>query len=267
MGGLSAGGPPILYLRQNSLMTHSVNVLKYHATKGLPWERLIIVKDKISHRIQKPTDAWGVIKTGDVTRKEFATTITPEGGIVIYLSEEDTNDLPEGDLEFDVVAVVPARSLYAGDVNVTRPVAKGTIKVTALDTYTPIEENDYMELRFKKSEDFYRTFTWRDESGNVIDTQNAYMQAKDSNGATVLDLRWYASVPSEATIAGLDGNRRGYIVENASHSITVHISNMNTITTGVYRFDLFVQDVGGDWTCLISGSIVVEDSISVNPDV
>lgn len=246
-------------------MTHAVSTLKYRLVKGLPWERLIIVKDRVSRRIQKPIDAWGVIKTGDVTRKEFATKITSEGGIVIYLSEEDTNDLPEGTLDFDVVAVLPTTSLYAGTTNVTKPVATGTIDVAALDINTSLEENDYMELRFKQSEDFYRTFTWRDDSGNVISTVDAYMQAKSSTGTTVLDLRWYSSIPSEATIAGLTGNRRGYIVENADHSITVHVSNLNTIPTGSHKFDLFVQDVGGDWTCLVSGAIIVEEAISVKP--
>ena len=246
-------------------MTHSVSTLKYHATKGLPWERLIIVKDKDSRRVQKPIDAWGVVKTGDVTRKEFATKITSEGGIVIYLSEEDTYDLPEGDLEFDVVAVIPTRSLYTGTVNVTKPVAKGTLVVSALDTYTPLEESDYMELRFKKSEDFYRTFTWRDSNGDVIDVQNAYMQAKSTAGTTVLDIRWYSPAPSEATISGLTGNRRGYIAENQDNSITLHISNLNTVPAGEHRYDMFVQDNNGDWTCLASGVVVVEDTISVMP--
>ena len=243
-----------------------VSKLTYHATKGLPWERLIIVKDKERRRIQKPTDAWGVIKTGDITRKEFATTITPEGGIVIYLSESDTNDLPEGDLEFDVVATIPARSLYAGTTEITMPVAKGTIKVSPLGIYTPLEESDYMELRFKQYEDFYRTFTWRDENGDVIDVQNAYMQARTSTNTLVLDLRWAVPPPNEATMAAADGERRGYITENNDNSITVHISNMNTIPVGSHSYDLFVQDGNGDWTCLVSGAIVVESSVSVMPE-
>lgn len=246
-------------------MTHSVSTLKYHLTKGLPWERLLIVKDKVSRRIQKPLDAWGVIKTGDITHKEFATAITSEGGIVLYLSESDTRDLPEGELEFDVVAIVQNKSLYAGNTLVTRPVAAGVIVVSALDTNTPIEENEYMELRFKQHEDFYRTITWRDDSGNVIDLQNAYMQAKDSEGNVVLDLSWFVPAPSEVTIEGLDGEKRGYITEHTDKSITVHISNTNTIPTGSHRFDLFVQDVAGDWTCLLSGAIVVEESITVLP--
>jgi hypothetical protein len=239
--------------------------LTYHATKGLPWERLIIVKDKASRRIQKPIDAWGVIKTGDVTRKEFATSITSEGGIVIYLSDIDTNDLPVGNLEFDVMATIPTRSLYAGTVNVTKPVAKGTIKVSALDTYTPLEESDYMELRFKKTEDFYRTFTWKDENGDVIDVQNAYMQAKDSDGETVIDLRWSEPALSDNEIEDLDPERRGYITENADSSITVHISNLNPVVAGTYSYDLFVQDNSGDWTCLAAGALVVESTVSVNP--
>lgn len=246
-------------------MTHSVSTLKYHLTKGLPWERLLIVKDRVTRRIQKPIDAWGVIKTGDVTRKEFATKITSEGGIVIYLSEEDTNDLPEGSLEFDVVAVLPTRSLYAGNTQVTKPIAVGTIEVSSLGINTSLEENDYMELRFKQYEDFYRTFTWRNDSGVVIDTMDAYMQAKDSDGNTVLDLRWYVPAPSEATIEAMSDEQRGYITENADHSITVHISNMNNIPVGSHRFDLFVQDASGDWTCLVSGAIIVEEAISVKP--
>lgn len=242
-----------------------VTNLTYHATKGLPWERLLIIKDRVTRRIQKPIDAWGVIKTGDVTRKEFATSITSEGGIVLFLSEEDTNDLPEGDLSFDVVAVVPQRSLYQGNVNVTKPVAKGTIKVSGLGTYTSLEESDYMELRFKQYEDFYRTFTWKDENGDVIDVQSAYMQAKNSSGTTVLDIRWYVPAPSEATISGLTGNRRGYITENSDSSITLHISNLNTVPAGAHKYDMFVQDSQGNWTCLAAGSLVVEESVSVNP--
>lgn len=246
-------------------MAHSVSTLKYHLTKGLPWERLLIVKDRVTRRIQKPVDAWGVIKTGDITHKEFSTTITSEGGIVLYLSDSDTRDLPEGELEFDVVAILNKKSLYAGDSLVTQPVASGVIVVSALDINTPIEENEYMELRFKQHEDFYRTITWRDDSGNVIDLQNAYMQAKNSSGTLVLDLRWYVPAPSEATIAAMTGNQRGYITEAVDHSITFHISNTNTIPTGSHQFDLFVQDVAGDWTCLLSGSIVVEPSITVLP--
>jgi hypothetical protein len=246
-------------------MAHAISVLKYHATRGLPWERLLMVKDKVSRRIIKPIDAWGVIKVDDVTQKEFATAITSEGGIVIYLSESDTQDLPAGDFDFDVVAVLPSRSLYAGNSNVTRPVAKGTLVVEELGVNTSLEEVDYMELRFKQYEDFYRTFTWRDENGDVIDVQNAYMQAKDTSGNTVLDIRWHVPALSDGAIEELDAEQRGYLTENADGSITLHISDMNSVPAGAHKFDLFVQDNSGDWTCLTAGAVIVEESISTKP--
>lgn len=253
------------------------NRVKYRATQGLYWERLILVKDKDTRRIIRPIDAWANIKTGDYSIKEIRCFITSEGGILMQLTEEDTADLPVGELSFDVIAtyykyqrltygsLTASYSATGSGDTVTQPVAKGTISVEALGNITPLEEADYMELRFKKGEDFYRTFTWKDEEGNVIDVQDAYMQAKSSSGTTVLDIRWYFPAPSEATIEGLTGNRRGYIVENTDGSVTLHISNTNTVPTGQHRYDMFVQDSGGDWTCLASGVLIVEESISVKP--
>ena len=122
-----------------------------------------------------------------------------------------------------------------------------------------------MELRLGKGEDFYRTFTWKDEDGDVISVQNAYMQAVNSSGTTVLDLRWYAAAPSEATIEGLTGNRRGYLAPVTGGSLIMHISNTNTIDSGEYSFDIFVQDSASDWSRLTKGTLVIEPSVSVKP--
>lgn len=236
-----------------------------------------MVRDQRTHRIVRPYDAWGLIKTSETGRMSLTTQITSEGGILLSLSEEETKDLPAGELEYDVIADLPKRganflggafSTYgvaSSGEKVTRPVVKGTITVAELGTVTPLEEIDYMELRFGKGEDFYRSFTWRNDAGTVIAVQNAYMQAVNSSGTTVLDLRWYGSAPSEATIEGLTGNRRGYIVPVANETILMHISNTNTIAAGEYSFDIFVQDGAGDWSRLTKGSLVVEPSVSVKP--
>lgn len=258
-------------------MENMTNRVKYRATQGLYWERLIMIKDRATRRIIRPIDAWANIKTGEYSVKEIRCFITTEGGILMQLTEDDTADLPAGELDFDVIAtyykyqrltygsLTASYSATGSGDTVTQPVAKGTIKVEALSTVTPLEEADYMELRFKKYEDFYRTFTWRDENGDVIDVQNAYMQARSSTGDLVLDLRWTVPPPSEVVIGTYDGERRGYITENSDNSITIHVSNLNTIPTGVHRYDLFVQDNNGDWTCLVSGTMIVEASISVMP--
>jgi len=244
-------------------MTNTVN---YSISKGLPWERLIIVRDQRTHRVIFPTSARGSIKTSVTGRKEFNITLTAEGGILLGLTEEDTTDLPTGELEFDVLATYPRKAPYAGaSEEVTRPVARGTINVTGLENITPLEDTQAMEIRFKQHVDFRRNFTWRDSAGVILTVQDAFMQAKDSSGTTVLDLRWYSSTPSEATVIGLAGNRRGYIAPITGATLELHISDKNTVPAGRHSFDMFVKDSAGDWDCLASGVVVVEEAISVPP--
>jgi hypothetical protein len=103
-------------------------------------------------------------------------------------------------------------------------------------------------------------------NGNFqVTVQDAFMQAKDSDGANVLDLRWYATKPSEETVVALTGNRRGYIAPIAGATLELHVSDKNTVPAGIYPFDLFVKDSAGDWDCLASGTVVVEASVSVPP--
>lgn len=255
---------PIRYT--GDTMSHVVTHLSYNMTKGLPFQRLIMVKDRWSHRIQKPLDAWGVVKTSDINKMPFTVHITSEGGILISLSEEETKDLPEGELSFDVIAVLPKKDMFPGDsTTVTRPVAEGVLNVSGLDNITPIEEIDYMEIRIAQGEDFYRSFTWRDESGTLVVVQNAYMQAVNSVDTTVLDLRWFSSPPNETTISELPANQRGYLAPVSGGSLIMHISDTNPISAGEYSFDIFVQDMAGDWSRLTKGTLVVEASVSVKP--
>ena len=244
-------------------MTNKVN---YSISKGLPWERLILVKDKRTHRVIRPISARASVQTSTTGRKEMVTFITTEGGIMIALSEEDTADLPVGDLSYDVLATYARAAPYDGASDqITRPVAAGTITVTALNNITPMEDTQAMEIRFKQRVDFRRNFTWRDAEDSILTVQDAFMQAKDSAGANVLDLRWYATKPSEETVIALTGNRRGYIAPIAGATLELHVSDKNTVPAGIYPFDLFVKDSAGDWDCLASGTVVVEASVSVPP--
>ena len=236
-----------------SYTAHTVN---YNVVRGLPWKRLIILKDRRTHRVLKPTEARSFVKTTDLAKKELTVELTSENGIMLSLTGEETQDLPLGELEYDVLATIN---------DVMRPVAKGTILVTALDLVTPWEEAQAMELRFKQRTDFRRTFTWKDADGEILVVQNAYMQAKDANDNTVLDLRWYTSVPSEATIAELPADQRGYIAPATGATLQVHVSDKNTVAAGTYNFDLFVHDYAGDWDCLSSGTVFVEAAISAPP--
>lgn len=238
-------------------MPRTVKTVNYNITRGLPFQRLLILKDQRTHSMLKPTDSRSFIKTGDTAKMEITTALTSEKGIMLSLTAEETQDLPLGDLQYDVIATVKG---------IQRPVVAGTISVTALDTVTPLEDAQAMEIRFKQYTDYRRTFTWKDADGVVISVQSAFMQAKTSTGTTVLDLRWYSTKPSEATVIALSpANKRGYLAPATGATLELHVSNTNTIAAGSYSFDLFVQDSAGDWDSISSGTLVVEAAISAPP--
>lgn len=233
-----------------------IQTINYTLTRGLPFDRLIMVKSRRTHYVIKPDDARAYIRTGTLTLAEITTTITAEHGISLTLTSEETQDLPLGVLSYDVFATIGG---------IQQPVAQGTIAVSALNNITPLEDTDAMELRFKQHTDYRRTFTWKDAAGDVIAVQSAFMQAKNGSGTTMVDLRWFATVPSEATIIALPAARRGYLAPATGGTLEMHISDQNTVAAGSYSYDLFVQDSAGDWDCLASGTLVVEPSISAPP--
>lgn len=246
----------------------SITQSNYHITKGLPWERLVIVKDRRTHRVLMPTDAWATIKTSNNTKKTVPLYITSEGGIMLYLSAEETRELPEGELPYDVVAVLTQRSALAGGgwTSVTTPVATGTVLVSSVDLASSLGDSTYMELTLKKGADFRLTLSWLGSDGAVLSITDAYMQAKNSTGTVVVDLRWFATTPSETTILSQTGPRRGYLAPFTGESLEMHISDMNTVTAGTYPYDIFVKgSVNDDWVFLAGGNLIVESTISVKP--
>jgi hypothetical protein len=233
-----------------------IRTVNYTLTRGLPWERLIIVKDRRTRRLMRPTDARAYIKTGAFTLAEITVSLTSENGILLTLTGTETQDLPLGTLDYDVFATING---------IQQPVAKGTINVSALNNITPLEDALAMEIRFKKYTDFRQAYTWKDENGQVLTVQSAYMQAEDKDGITALDLRWFDVAPDEATIATLPDIQRGYIAPKNGYTLEIHVSDKNGVLPGEYLFDLMVQDSVGDWSCLSQGQVIVEYSVSEPP--
>lgn len=228
----------------------------YTVVRGLPWDRQISVKSRQTRWRLKVSDPNAYVQVDEIHKKEIYATILGNNNILLSLNADETLDLPEGVLSYDVWATV--NSVY-------QPVAKGRLNVSTYAAITPLEDDDAMELRYTQRTDFRRTFSWKDEDGAVLSVQNAFMQAKDANGTVVLDIRWYASPPSESTIAALAANRRGYIAPASGATLELHISNLNTIAAGSYTYDLFVKDGAGDWDQLVKGTLVVEEAVSVEP--
>lgn len=238
-----------------------ISTVQYTLTRGLPWCRYICVKSKLTHYRVNIASPKAYVATNSTGKKQILAEVTSEGIIKLSLDELETNDLPIGRLNYDVWADVT----IGLNETVHKPVAKGTITVSSYDNVTPLEDTTEMELRYKQRTDYRRIFTWEDEDGDVLTVKDAYLQAQNSAGSTVLDLRWYNAVPSEATIQGLTANRRGYLAPSTGASLEMHISNYNTIASGSYSFDLFVQNSNDDWECLVKGTLVVEASISSPP--
>lgn len=248
----------------------------YNATQGIPFERLAIVRERRTHRIVRPIECWGRIKTGETSVAPLTLTVTSEGGILISLTAEQTKDLPVGVLEFDIMAKTYKRqSLVYGSLTtygplatgetITQPVLSGTINVSALDTITSLEEDSQVEIRFKKGTDFRSVYAWTDADGSVVSIQNAILQAKDADDNIVLTINWFASTPSEATIVNLPATERGYLAPYEDATMELHVSDANTIDVGVYRYDILVQEQDSDWKPFIGGNLVVEEAISTRP--
>lgn len=236
--------------------------IQYTLTRGLPWQRRICVKSKLTHYRVNIANPIAYVATDSTSKKQILAEILPEGIIKLSLDESETYDLPIGALNYDVWADVT----IGLNETVYQPVAKGTITVSSYNNITPLEDSDEMEIRYKQRTDFRRIFTLTDDEGDVLTIQDAYLQAKDSTETTVLDLRWYASAPNEATVIALSpANKRGYLAPSTGATLEMHISDTNNIAAGSYDFDLFVKDSLGDWSCLAQGTIVVEASISSPP--
>lgn len=214
-----------------------------------------MVKNRRTHRVVQVSQARCMVDLGS-TKKSIPCEIVTGGGVYLRVEPSETLDFPVGEYPIDVVA--PVRDYW-------QVVAQGTLSVVGLDNVTPLQDGQQMEIRFKKGEDYRNTFSWFDSDGNVITVTDAYMQAKDSLGSTVLDLRWYATAPDEATIGGLTANRRGYLAPYTGETLELHISELNSIAAGTYDFDLFVKGSSGDWKFLSGGTVVVESSVSTRP--
>lgn len=229
--------------------------VSYTMSRGLEWQRLVVVKNRRTRRTVRPTEARCTAEVGD-RKIAIPLTITNEGGILLSLTEAETLDFVAGTSRFDVVAKV--RDHWV-------PVITGDIVVEDLDLVTALEDAQQMEIRFRKGEDYRTTINWTDDEGNLNTITNAWLQAVNAQNHVVIDLRWYETPPSENAIAALTGARRGYLAPIAGESMEIHISDKNTVAAGTYAFDLFVEDSTGDATCLAVGNIVVEPSVSTKP--
>lgn len=118
--------------------------INYTVVRGEIWERLIVVKDKRTHRKRVPTEAAATIKVG-ATLYSIPVEITSEGGVLLSLSAGNTEWLAAGEYQWDMVATVSRSALLTSTPLSEMLVVYGTLTVVTYDNLTPMASDGVTE--------------------------------------------------------------------------------------------------------------------------
>ena len=114
--------------------------LNYRVSRGEPWERLLIPKDRRTRRKRVPVEASASVKIGS-TIYIIPTEITSEGGILLTMTGNNTEWLEDGEYLWDVVATVSRSALLTSTPLAETVVVHGTLTVSTYDNLTPMDSD------------------------------------------------------------------------------------------------------------------------------
>ena len=117
----------------------------YEMIRGEFFERLIIIKDKRTHRRRVPTEAAATMLIAPEGEAAYTvvipTTLNNEGGVLLSLTPDETYDIPEGEWQWDmVVTISTSPTMLSTPLQEVRPVS-GTITVVSYENITPMDVN------------------------------------------------------------------------------------------------------------------------------
>lgn len=115
-------------------------VLNYTVDRGEPWERLIIPKDRRTRRKRVPVEASASVKIGD-TIYILPVEITSEGGLLLTMTANNTEWLPNGEYDWDLVATVSRSALLTSTPLAETVVVHGKLVVSTYDNLTPMDSD------------------------------------------------------------------------------------------------------------------------------
>ena len=131
-----------------AVMEGSADVKKaevnYVIVRGEIWERLVILKDRRTHRKRVPTEVAATIKVGD-TLYQIPAEVTSEGGVLLSLNANNTEWLADGEYFWDMVATVSRSALLTSTPLTESLVVRGTLTVITYDNLTPMESDGVTE--------------------------------------------------------------------------------------------------------------------------
>lgn len=116
----------------------------YTVKRGEVWERLIIPKDKRTHRKRVPVQAAASMLINDV-KYVIPTEITSEGGVRLYMSEANTEWLADGTYLWDLVITVSRSALLTSTPYAQTVAVNGTITVSTYNNITPMDSDGVTE--------------------------------------------------------------------------------------------------------------------------
>lgn len=114
--------------------------IDYTVDRGEIWERLIVPKDRRTHRKRVPTEAAASVKIGD-TIYVLPTEITSEGCVLLKMSAENTEWLSDGEYDWDMVATISRSALLTSTPLSEMVVVYGKLKVQTYANLTPMDSD------------------------------------------------------------------------------------------------------------------------------
>jgi len=114
--------------------------IDYTVDRGELWERMVVLKDRRTHRKRVPTEVSASVKVGD-TVYVIPTEVTSEGAVLLTMSAENTEWLPAGTYEWDMVATVSRSALLTSTPLSEMLVVYGTLTVQTFDNLTPMDSD------------------------------------------------------------------------------------------------------------------------------
>ena len=114
--------------------------IDYTVDRGELWERLVVLKDRRTHRKRVPTEVSASVKVGD-TVYVLPSEVTSEGAVLLTMSAENTEWLPAGEYDWDMVATVSRSALLTSTPLSEMLVVYGKLNVETFDNLTPMDSD------------------------------------------------------------------------------------------------------------------------------
>jgi hypothetical protein len=115
-------------------------VVNYQIERGELWERLVVIKDRRTHRKRVPTQATAVMTIAD-TKYLIPSTVSSEGGVLLTLQPGNTEWLQDGEYPWDMEVIVSRSALLTSTPLQQTIAVRGILTVSTYDNIAPLDSD------------------------------------------------------------------------------------------------------------------------------